>query len=71
METTRKVFDVIRVTMMTIAMIIVNVVGSLYIIDEVMWDETAMVVMFLVWFTFTTYKLIMMEIEDVKRILKK
>lgn len=71
METTRKVFDVIRVTMMTIAMIIVNVVGSLYIIDEIMWDETAMVVMFIVWFIFTTYRLIMMEIEDVKRIIKK
>lgn len=71
METTRKIFDIIRVTAMTIVMELINVFGSLYILEDIMYDETWMMIFFWAWFIASTYKLVMMEICDIKRILKK
>lgn len=71
MEIARKVMDCIRVTTMTIVMIMINVFGSLYILDEIMWDEDAALIVFWLWFIASTYKFVMMEIEDMKRIIKR
>ena len=71
MKTFDKVMSIMRDTIISIILIIMNSVGTLYFVDEVIYEEWFGAILVGGWILFSAYRITRWLIRDINEVIKK
>lgn len=71
MKTFDKVMYILRNTIISIVLIIMNSVGTLYFVDEVVYEEWFGAVLVGGWILYASYRITRWLIRDINEVIKK